>query len=67
MGVTTAEEDDRRTCVEEGDDEAADGCWTGDKDSSNAHGSDGVGRSDPNSWWSMMVTGGDGDGNEQGR
>ena len=28
MGVTADEEDDRRTCVEEGDDEAADGCWT---------------------------------------
>ena len=26
MGVTADEEDDRRTCVEEGDDEAADGC-----------------------------------------
>ena len=67
MGVTIDEEDDRRTCMEEGDDEAADGCWTGDEDSSDAHGSDRVGRSDPSSWWSMVVTGGDGDGSEQGR
>ena len=67
MGVTADEEDDRRTCMEEGDDETADECWTVDEDSSNAHGSDGVGRSDPSSWWSMVVTGGDGDGSEQGR
>ena len=67
MGVTADEEDDRRTCVEEGDDEAADGCWIEDEDSSEARGSDGVGRSNPSSWWSMVVTGGDGDGNEQGR
>ena len=67
MGVTADEEDDRRTCVEEGDDEAADRCWTEDEDSSDAHGLDGVGHNDPSSWWSMVVTGGDGDGNEQGR
>ena len=64
MSVTAAEEDNRRTCVEEGDVEAADGCWTEDEDSSDAHGSDEGGRSDPSSWWSMVVTGGDGDGSE---
>ena len=56
MCVTTDEEDDRRTCVEKGDDEAADGCWTEDENSSDAHGSDEVGRSNPSSWWSMVVT-----------
>ena len=67
MGVAADEEDDRRTYMEEGDDEAADGCWTGDEDSSKARGSDGVGRNDPSSWWSMVVTGGDVDSSEQGR
>ena len=67
MCVSADEEDDRRTCVEEGDDKAADGCRTGDEDTSEAHGSDEVGHSDPSSWWSMVVTDGNGDGNEQGR